>query len=600
MSLSYLATTPISSPTTTISGNPLPRSGTTNTCRSIRLSNRTPYTSCQLNQENQEPTRNGSIYIDRRNLLLGFGGLYGSTAVTKNAFGKPLQPFDASTCHDAIDGETGETVKCCPSYKTANMVDFTPPSPRERLRIRKPAHKYNSDDIAKFEAAIAKMKALPDNHPWSFKQQAAIHCTYCNGAFDQVNSKTKLEVHKSWYFLPWHRYYIYFWERILGELIGDDTFAIPFWNWDTHEGMFLPKMYQKNTSPLYDEARNKDHYNKLMDYGCPMDEEDCYRKKTEDLVTYNLAAIFNTFQDDNLKIPSLFMGNETRAGEKPAGGGSLEYLHNAIHLWVGQPNSPYHDMGNFVTAARHPVFFAHHGNVDRLWDIYSKLRKWSGETGKFKYESDLMDSSFVFYDENHQVVKVKVKDCLTPESLRYSYNYDSAEIHEWAGIRRKYRKLKNAEQKRSAGDSLKLNPASEFGSKPRNLTEPIRALVQRPPASGAKDEKEDSVEVLFIEDIIVPHGSPARFDVYVAKPTSEGLVGTGEFAGRFVNVPHSHRESSNGARGSSLELGISNLLKDIDAETSEELVVSLIPRNGEVTVGGVQIQLVDVNNDDDV
>ncbi|KAI3835066.1 hypothetical protein MKX03_020360 [Papaver bracteatum] len=588
MSLSYLATTPISSPTTTISGNPLPRSAI-NTCRSIRLPNRTPYTSCQLNQENQEPTR--------RNLLLGFGGLYGSTAVTKNAFGKPLQPFDDSTCHDAIDDETGETVKCCPSYKTANMVDFTPPSSGDRLRIRKPAHKYNSDDIAKFEAAIAKMKALPDNHPWSFKQQAAIHCTYCNGAFDQLNTTTELQVHQSWYFLPWHRYYLYFWERILGKFIGDDTFAIPYWNWDSREGMSFPKMYQKSTSPLYDEARNTDHYNKLMDYGCPMKEEDCYRKKPDELITYNLARILKTFQGDNLKIPSLFMGNETRAGEESAGGGSLEQLlHNGIHSWVGQPNSPYHDMGNFVTASRDPVFFAHHGNVDRMWYIYTQLRMSSGETGTFKYESDWLDSAFVFYDENHQVVKVKVKNCLTPESL--GYTYDSSETHEWAGIRRKYRKLRNAEQKRREGDSLKLNPASEFGSKPRNLTETIRALVQRPPTSRTKDETEDSVEVLSIEDIIVPHGSPARFDVYVAKPTSESLVGTGEFAGSFVNVPHSQHESSNGARGSSLELGISTILKDIDAETSEELVVSLIPRNGEVTVGGVQIRLVHVNYDD--
>ncbi|KAI3898923.1 hypothetical protein MKW92_044657 [Papaver armeniacum] len=592
MSLSYLATTPISSPTTTISGNPLPRSAI-HTCRSVRLSNRTPYTSCELNHE---PSRNGSI--DRRNLLLGLGGLFGSTAaVNKNAFGTPLQPFDSTTCHDAIDDETEEVVKCCPPYKTANMVDFTPPSPRDPLRIRKPAHKYNSDDIAKFEAAIAKMKALPDNHPWSFKQQAAIHCTYCNGAFYQLNTTIELQIHQSWFFLPWHRYYLYFWERILGKLIGDDTFAIPYWNWDTREGMWFPKMYQKSTSPLYDEARNTDHYNKLMDYGC--EEAYCNRKKTDELITYNLARIFKTFQGDNLKVPSLFMGMETRAGEKSVGGGSLEQLlHNGIHSWAGKPNSPYHDMGNFVTAARDPVFFAHHGNVDRMWYIYTKLRKLYGETSTFKYGSDWLQSSFVFYDENHQVVKVKVKNCLTPESL--GYTYDSSETHEWAGIRPKYRKLRNAELKRREGDSLKLNPASEFGSKPRNLTEPIRALVQRPPTSGTKDEKEDSVEVLFIEDIIVPHGSPARFDVYVAKPTAEELVGQEEFAGSFVNVPHSHHESSNGAHGSSLQLGITSLLKDIDAEASEQLVVSLIPRNGEVTVGGVKIGLVHVNYDDDV
>ncbi|KAI3959789.1 hypothetical protein MKW98_029826 [Papaver atlanticum] len=315
MSLSYLASTTISSPTT-IYGKPLRRSEI-NTCGSVLLSNRTPYTSCEFNQQNQEPTRNGAV--DRRNVLLGLGGLYGSTAaVANNAFGKPLPPFDSSTCHPATDGETKEKINCCPVYSTANMV----------------------------------------------------------------------------------------------------------------------------------------------------------------------------------------------------------------------------------------------------------------------------------------------KDCLTPESLGYSYNYDSSETHEWATIRRKYKKLRNAEQMRSQGDSRKLNPVSEFGSKPRNLTEPIQALVQRPKTSRTKDEKQDSVEVLFIEGVHIPHGSTARFDIYLTKPTKEGQVGrdNGEFAGSFVKVPHAHHESSDGADGygSSLELGISALLEDIDAETSEKLVVSLIPRNGEVIVGGVQIGLVDVNYDDNV
>ncbi|MBO8589752.1 hypothetical protein INN88_14220, partial [Staphylococcus aureus] len=40
-----------------------------------------------------------------------------------------------------------------------------------------------------------------------------------------------------------------------------------------------------------------------------------------------------------------------------------------------------------------------------------------------------------------------------------------------------------------------------------------------------------------------------------------------------------------------LKLGINNLLEDIDAEGAEKLVVSLVPRLGQVTVGGVSIDL---------
>jgi Common central domain of tyrosinase len=32
----------------------------------------------------------------------------------------------------------------------------------------------------------------------------------------------------------------------------------------------------------------------------------------------------------------------------------------------------YGDMTDFETAGRNPIFFAHHGNLDRLWEIWRK------------------------------------------------------------------------------------------------------------------------------------------------------------------------------------------------------------------------------------
>jgi polyphenol oxidase len=55
------------------------------------------------------------------------------------------------------------------------------------------------------------------------------------------------------------RLYVYFHERILGKLIGDDSFALPFWNWDAPGGMTLPAIYSSASSPLYDERRNPAH-----------------------------------------------------------------------------------------------------------------------------------------------------------------------------------------------------------------------------------------------------------------------------------------------------------------------------------------------------
>lgn len=63
------------------------------------------------------------------------------------------------------------------------------------------------------------------------------------------------------------------------------------------------------------------------------------------------------------------MGQPYRAGDAAdPGAGTVENVpHGPLHVWVGDPTQPNgEDMGNFYSAARDPVFFAHHGNIDRL------------------------------------------------------------------------------------------------------------------------------------------------------------------------------------------------------------------------------------------
>ena len=68
--------------------------------------------------------------------------------------------------------------------------------------------------------------------------------------------------------------YLYFHERILGKLIGDDTFALPFWNWDAPDGMTFPAIYTNEVSLLYNKKRNPMHQPPVtvdLDYGAPGD-----------------------------------------------------------------------------------------------------------------------------------------------------------------------------------------------------------------------------------------------------------------------------------------------------------------------------------------
>ncbi|KAL1537622.1 catechol oxidase [Salvia divinorum] len=111
---------------------------------------------------------------------------------------------------------------CCPPY-TGPATDYVlPPAPY--LRVRQAAHRVSPAYIANYKLAIQRMKELdqtdPDD-PRGFKQQANIHCAYCNGPYDQQGFPTlDIQVHNSWIFFPFHRWYLYFFERICGELVG--------------------------------------------------------------------------------------------------------------------------------------------------------------------------------------------------------------------------------------------------------------------------------------------------------------------------------------------------------------------------------------------
>ncbi|KAF5187812.1 Polyphenol oxidase protein [Thalictrum thalictroides] len=52
------------------------------------------------------------------------------------------------------------------------------------------------------------------------------------------------------------------------------------------------------------------------------------------------------------------------------GPGTIELTpHNALHTWVGNTQNPeYEKLGEFYLAAKDPVFYAHHSNIDRHWD----------------------------------------------------------------------------------------------------------------------------------------------------------------------------------------------------------------------------------------
>ncbi|KAH8479523.1 hypothetical protein H0E87_031588, partial [Populus deltoides] len=534
-----------------------------------------PRVSCKATDDTQNPAT-------RRDVLIGLGGLYSATNLAdRTAFAKPITPPDLTNCQ-LVDLPNPENPSNCCTPLPKKIIDFRPPSLFSQRRTRRAAHLVDEDYVAKYAEAISLMKSLPEDDPRNFYQQANVHCAYCNGAYEQVGfPKLKIDVHSCWFFFPWHRYYLYFYERILGKLINDPTFALPFWNWDSPSGMQMPYIFTDPKSPLYDQFRDQNHQPPTLldlDYGAG----DPNPTNANQLYSSNLRVMYKQMVSGAAK-PTLFFGKPYRAGEDTSpGAGTIETSpHNNIHIWTGDPNQENNeDLGNFYSAARDPIFFCHHSNVDRMWTIWKTI---PGGTRRDISDPDWLNSEFLFYNENAELVRCKVRDCLDNRRLRYTYQ--NVEIP-WLQSKPIARRL----GKKAAETKTALTPITAF---PLVLDKTIVTVVSRPKKSRSRKEKEEEDEVLVIEGIEYDKGKFVKFDVFInddvempSKPENT------EFAGSFVNVSHKHAEKSK----TRLILGITELLEDLEADGDDSIVVALVPRSNTVSdpvvISGVKIEFV--------
>ncbi len=344
------------------------------------------------------------------------------------------------------------------SPPTGTPVDFV--IPNLQTIQRKSIAELTSDEAARLRLAYQKLRDLTasdPNDPRGWMQQAKVHCWQCGGS--------GTDIHQSWTFLPWHRAYLYFHERILCTLLNDDTFRLPYWSWDDANYRSLPDIYQPPTvgdaaNSLYDVNRSSDAVN-----GAPMP-----------------ASIFPARQNP------MNSGNFASFGGGSDAGGSLENgPHGAIHMWTGSPDDPNPDMGNLSLAARDPIFYAHHCNIDRLWaEFYRRNPVAHANPG----DADFLTRGFQFFDETKQLVTIRVQDVLDPAALGFSYPPGA----------------KLSESKLPKWTQLQYDPATHL----IRLPEKIRAAVSAPSVIAVKRS-------LVLEKVQVP-GKSGTYNVFVGDP----------------------------------------------------------------------------------
>ncbi|KAI7752412.1 hypothetical protein M8C21_026987, partial [Ambrosia artemisiifolia] len=545
------------------------------------------------NIKSLETLKTSHNVVHRRKTLLGLGGLYGLTSIPSSALAYPITaPDNISDCVAATDGVLGPEsalrgIACCPPSSAAKPKAYMLPDFHE-LRVRPAAQRVTPEYIAKYQQAMAAMKALPDDHP-----HRMVHCAYCNGSYNQgMNNhpELKIQVHNNWLFYPFHRWYLYFYERILGKLINDPTFALPYWNWDNPTGMMIPAMFEApgtnndpRANPLFDPYRNVVHLPPaILDLQFRGIESGA---SCIDQVSVNLSTMFNQMVTSATDTDSFF-GTDPNA-PNPIVGTIERGAHISMHAWVGNPRLPNReDMGNFYSAGYDPLFYSHHSNVDRMWKIWKDLNS----KGHLEPTSqDWLNASYVFYDENEELVRVYNKDCVDINKMGYDYERTALP---WIQSRPTPRVKGSNVVAKSIGTVKKVKDV-KF---PLKLDKTVKVLVKRPATNRTKADKEKANEMLFLNGITFNSEMFLKFDVLV-NDVDDGIETTAassEFAGTFSQVPHKHGDKMLMTSGAAF--GITELLEDMEAEGDEYLLVTLVPQSGtdDATVSEIKIQLVPI------
>ena len=301
-------------------------------------------------------------------------------------------------------------------------------------RVRKSFYDLTDEELKTLCKAIGYMRNdMPTDsslHWENYGRQHAHHCT--------ESGEGNPQVHWSWYFLPWHRGYIYFLERILANIlttklsIDGTKFAYPYWDWMTHKEIPNTRLRAQAglASPLFgydltqEDMVNADNLgfdNTALYDGnrgptilkSTMDPNNELTVDSQNHVKETLYYTSPEYIGQILATPFEQFGGKSTI-DRNTGQGLLEQgPHNDGHDWVGTRIGKNRTMGTLRYAALDPIFYMHHGNIDRIFSMYkNQMPDLNGPWGKQTYQYTDIDGSWV---------TVSVKDIMTGITDSISY-----------------------------------------------------------------------------------------------------------------------------------------------------------------------------------
>ncbi len=345
------------------------------------------------------------------------------------------------------------------------------------VRIRRELSKLvaaNDPTVDLYRRAIRVMKTRPLRDPTSWRYQAAIHDYPFNdggtpatpaarAAATQARKNDPVNPdpfatdddytavggplppdrgtfwrkcqHGSWFFLSWHRMYLHFFEQIIMNIVatqlgGPSDWALPYWNYSASAAAALvPVPFRAEKMPD----------------GTPNDLFAPRTLKRDGTPLANAGLPFLDIQSDGTPDPLKPHTNLNCLKAKPFAGnfgggvgsshsgpsdGRLEFVpHNQVHTQLGGATG---FMTPFSTAPLDPLFWLHHCNIDRLWEVWVQRQKMlknvdrNPKVAGVDPNTDWLDVPFDFHDATGKVVAPKITstDVMNTRVAPLSYEYE--------------------------------------------------------------------------------------------------------------------------------------------------------------------------------
>jgi tyrosinase len=245
-------------------------------------------------------------------------------------------------------------------------VPVSPRVPGPPIRWRRSVAKLNSAQVGHVRDAYAAVQGLADDR--GYQHHAGIHGLplpiYCQHTTSQRFASL---------FLPWHRAYLYFFERALRD--QQSGLAQPWWDWTAPapDNAGIPEAYAKarvgnKKNALYSAKIGSQAMAEARRAGLDLPAT---TRRQPGLPGTRLPT--RTDVDELLAVPDYFTFSRR-----------LEDLHGAVHVYVGGDTG---HMSQVPLAAYDPIFWTHHAMIDRIW------RMWQLRHPSPSYTADYLNTA---------------------------------------------------------------------------------------------------------------------------------------------------------------------------------------------------------------